>query len=81
MVSYCRDGDGVGPASKVFLGDDLTGQWYLYYLLPSKSVLSLVRFDFTNTNTFLFGIFTSISAKDAIAIPVSQFMCLFCRAD
>lgn len=68
----CRDGDSIGPATKVFLGDDLTGQWYLYYLIPSKSVLSLVRIDFPNANTFRFGIFTSVSAKDAVAVPVSR---------
>lgn len=69
---FFSDGGFVGPASKVFLCDDLTGQWYLCYLLPSKSQLSVVRIDFTNSNNLIFGIFTSISAKDAVAIPVSQ---------
>lgn len=66
----CRDGSFVGPASKVFVCDDLTGQGYLCYLLPAKVQLSMVKMDFTHPATFIFGVFTSISAQDAIPIPV-----------
>lgn len=69
---YCRGGAFVGPATKVFLCDDLTGQNYLCYLLPSKQQLSMVKLDFSSCENFIFGVFTSISAKDAVPVPVSR---------
>lgn len=59
-----------GPASKVFFTDDLVGQSYLCYLTPARSHLSVVRVDFSSNNYPSFGMFTSISAKDAVAVPV-----------
>lgn len=67
---YCRGGSFVGPASNVFLCDDLTGQNYLCYLLPSKQQLSMVKLDFSSCENFIFGVFTSVSAKDAVPVPV-----------
>lgn len=59
-----------GPATKVFLIDDLVERWYLCYLVPPKSQLFLVCVDFSNTNMPSFGMLTSISAVDAVPIPV-----------
>ncbi|KAF5273421.1 hypothetical protein FQA39_LY07438 [Lamprigera yunnana] len=64
-----QDGVNLGPASKVFLIDDLVGRSYLCYLIPSRSQLSMVCVDMTNTNSLTFGLLTSISAKDAVPIP------------
>lgn len=58
-------------ASKVFLCDDLTYQWYLCYLLPVKCQLCLVQIDFSDQNNVRFGLIGCISAKDAVAVPVS----------
>lgn len=66
-----RDGTFVGPASKAFFCDDLTGQNYLCYLLPTKLQLCMVKLDFSNNANFIFGVFTSMSAKDAVPVPVS----------
>lgn len=66
-----RHGNFVGPASKVFLCDDLTGQNYFCYLLPTKLQLCMVKIDVSNSGSFIFGVFTSMSAKDAVPVPVS----------
>ncbi|CAG9772745.1 unnamed protein product [Ceutorhynchus assimilis] len=56
------------PASTVFLTEDIIGQWYLCYVLPSRFQLSIVKIDFSGPN-IAFGLLTSISAKDAINVP------------
>ncbi|XP_078053194.1 anaphase promoting complex subunit 1 isoform X2 [Augochlora pura] len=59
-----------GPASKVFLSSDLVGQSYLCYLVPQRSQLFLVRLEKTNKQQqIIFGMVTSIVAKDAVSIP------------
>lgn len=60
-----------GPATKVFLIDDIIGQWFLCYVIPSTQQLNVVKIDFSHPYNITFGIQTSISAKDAIPIPVS----------
>ncbi|KAJ8947313.1 hypothetical protein NQ318_004565, partial [Aromia moschata] len=57
-----------GPASKVFLVDDLVGQWYLCYMLTSRCQLSIVKIDFSNPSNITFGLSTSVGAKDAVSI-------------
>lgn len=66
-----REVNIAGPASKVFLIDDLVGQWYLCYILTSRCQLSIVKIDFSNPTNIVFGVLTSISAKDAVPLPVS----------
>lgn len=56
-------------ATTVFLSEDLVKQWYLCYILPARFQLSVVKVDFSGSN-MVFGLLTSISAKDAINIPV-----------
>lgn len=68
---FSRDGTFVGPASKAFFCDDLTGQNYLCYLLPTKLQLCMVKLDFSHNGNFIFGVFTSMSARDAVPVPVS----------
>nr|XP_033324577.1 anaphase-promoting complex subunit 1 [Megalopta genalis] len=59
-----------GRASKVFLSSDLVGQSYLCYLVPQRSQLFLVRLEKTNKQQqIIFGMVTSIVAKDAVSIP------------
>uniref|UniRef100_A0A1Y1M734 Uncharacterized protein n=1 Tax=Photinus pyralis TaxID=7054 RepID=A0A1Y1M734_PHOPY len=66
----------IGPASKVFLSDDLVGRSYLCYLIPLRSQLSMVRMETTNTKSIVFGILTSVSAKDAVPIPHLHMMAI-----
>ncbi|KAJ8932971.1 hypothetical protein NQ314_014302 [Rhamnusium bicolor] len=68
-MATMREPSTAGPASKVFLIDDLVGQWYLCYILISRCQLSIVKIDFSSVPTINFGILTSISAKDAVPIP------------
>ncbi|XP_012141180.1 anaphase promoting complex subunit 1 isoform X2 [Megachile rotundata] len=57
-------------ASKVFLSSDLVGQSYLCYLAPYRSQLFLVRLEKTNKQQqIIFGMVTSIVAKDAVNVP------------
>lgn len=56
-------------ASKIFLTDDMIGQSYLCYLLPSRTQLCMVKADIVG-NDIMFGMMTSVGAKDAIDIPV-----------
>ncbi|KAK0085319.1 hypothetical protein PV325_005429 [Microctonus aethiopoides] len=59
-----------GKASKVLLTTDLVGQGYLGYLVPTRSQLCLVRLEKTNKQQqIIFGMTTSISAKDAVSLP------------
>lgn len=76
IIRSCfRDGALAGPATKVFLSEDFSGQWYLCYILLSRFQLSIVKIDFTsNYPNISFGMLTSISAKDAVPIPVSLSM-------
>ncbi|KAK5650992.1 hypothetical protein RI129_002021 [Pyrocoelia pectoralis] len=66
----------IGPASKVFLSDDLVGRSYLCYLIPLRSQLSMVRMETTNSKSIVFGILTSVSAKDAVPIPHLHMMAI-----
>lgn len=62
----------MGRASKVFLTTDLVGQNYLSYLVPARSQLFLVRLEKTNRQQqVIFGMVTSIIAKDAVNLTVS----------
>ncbi|XP_056632382.1 anaphase-promoting complex subunit 1 isoform X1 [Diorhabda sublineata] len=63
-----QDSNTAAPASKVFFVDDFVGQKYLCYILESRSQLSIVKVDFSSRN-IVFGMLTSISAKDATHIP------------
>ncbi|XP_050315622.1 anaphase-promoting complex subunit 1 [Anthonomus grandis grandis] len=63
------------PATSVFLSEDLIGQWYLCYVLPSKFQLSVVKVDFSGPS-IAFGMLNSISAKDAINIPHLHMMAI-----
>lgn len=46
------------------------GRWYLCYLVPSRSQLSIVKFDYSNnSDDIVFGKMMNISAKDAVTIP------------
>lgn len=60
------------PASKVFLTQDFCDNWYMCYMISSRFRLAIVKIDFSSNN-INFGIATSISAKDAISIPVSNW--------
>lgn len=61
-----------GRASKVFLTSDLVGQTYLGYLVPNRLQLFLVRLEKTNKQQqIIFGMITSIAAKDAVNLSVS----------
>lgn len=61
-------------ASKVFLSSDLVGQSYLCYLVPYRSQLYLVRLEKTNKQQqIIFGMVTTIVAKDAVNVPVSIY--------
>lgn len=63
-----------GRASKVFLSSDLVGQNYLCYLVPNRSQLFLVRLEKTNKQQqIIFGMVTTIVAKDAVSVPVSIY--------
>ncbi|KAK9884562.1 hypothetical protein WA026_007405 [Henosepilachna vigintioctopunctata] len=55
-----------GPASKIFICDDLAGQSYFCYIASSK--LFMVKADFSTSN-IIFGSINSISAKDATPLP------------
>ncbi|GJQ69220.1 putative complex, subunit [Trypoxylus dichotomus] len=55
-------------ASKVFLVDDMVGQSFLCYLLPTGPQLCLVKAEIVGDNV-TFGMMTSVGAKDAIDIP------------
>lgn len=62
-----------GRASKVLLTSDLVGQGYLGYLVPDRSQLFLVRIEKTNKQQqIIFGMVTSIVAKDAVNLPVCE---------
>ncbi|KAL3278076.1 hypothetical protein HHI36_013420 [Cryptolaemus montrouzieri] len=61
------DGDESGPASKIFICDDLAGQSYFCYIAYSK--LHMVKADFSNENVLLYGLSNSISVKDAVPLP------------
>ncbi|KAG5893112.1 hypothetical protein JTB14_019316 [Gonioctena quinquepunctata] len=63
-----QEASTAAPASKVFFIDDLIGQCYLCYVLTSRNQLSIVKVDISGTN-IVFGMSTSISAKDAVPIP------------
>ncbi|XP_074033388.1 anaphase promoting complex subunit 1 isoform X2 [Leptinotarsa decemlineata] len=63
-----QEPNSAAPASKVFFIDDLVGQRYLCYILTSRSQLSIVKVDFSGPN-IVFGMLTSMSAKDAVPIP------------
>lgn len=69
---YFRENIEIGGATKVFICDDFVGQNYLCYLQPSKFQLSLVKADFS-CEIYTFGMLTSISALDAVPVPVSFF--------
>ncbi|XP_044258257.1 anaphase-promoting complex subunit 1 [Tribolium madens] len=69
-----QDDNISSSASKVFLCDDLTHQWYLCYILPVKCQLCLVQIDFSDPNNIRFGMMNSISAKDAVPIPVCHML-------
>lgn len=56
-------------ASKAFLCDDLVGQRYIAYLIPTNNQLVLVRMDLSNNNQLIFGTMYSLTAKDAIVVP------------
>lgn len=61
-------------ASHCFLHTDLVGLTYLCYLQPIKMCLNIVRI--LNANDpikLIFSTATAITAKDAIALPVSFF--------
>lgn len=63
-----------GRASKVFLTSDLVGQTYLGYLVPNRLQLFLVRLEKTNKQQqIIFGMITSIAAKDAVNLSVSTY--------
>lgn len=60
-------------ASHGFIHTDLIGQSYLCYLLPHTYKLNLARMEKSHTPvTQVFGIVTSVSAKDAVELKVSQ---------
>ncbi|KAG7200866.1 hypothetical protein KM043_003229 [Ampulex compressa] len=64
-----------GRASKVLLTSDLVGQSYLGYLVPNRSQLFLVRLEKTNKQQqIIFGMVTSIIAKDAVSLPSMQLI-------
>ncbi|XP_017782212.1 PREDICTED: anaphase-promoting complex subunit 1 [Nicrophorus vespilloides] len=68
-TSMLQEGILNGPATSVYLIDDLIGQWYLCYFVLNRLQLSIVKIDFTNPNCIVFGMNRSISAKDSVAIP------------
>lgn len=74
LLNTCREPVASSPASKVFLIDDLVGQWYLCYILPSRFQLSVVKIDFSSSINVSFGVLTSISAKDAVPISVRNML-------
>lgn len=60
-------------ASHGFIHTDLIGQSYLCYLLPHTYKLNLARMEKSHTpNTQVFGIVTSVSAKDAVELKVGE---------
>lgn len=59
-------GRGDSPATKAFLCDDLIGQKYLAYLIPTSHHLVLVRMDLSNNNRLIFGTVYVLTAKDAV---------------
>ncbi|RZC33842.1 anaphase-promoting complex subunit 1, partial [Asbolus verrucosus] len=76
LLLLLQDDNMSGAASKVFLCDDLTDQWYLCYILSARCLLSMVRIDFSDCSNFNFGIINSISAKDAVPIPTSHMLAI-----
>lgn len=59
-------------ASRVFITTDLTGQVYFCYLISSQCSLFLVRLERSNdADRMILGMVTTMSAKDAINLPVS----------
>ncbi|XP_063911869.1 anaphase-promoting complex subunit 1 isoform X2 [Zophobas morio] len=61
-------------ASKVFLCDDFTDQWYLCYVLPIKCQLCMVQIDFSDASNIRFGMMNHISAKDAVPVPTIRVL-------
>nr|CAD7262920.1 unnamed protein product [Timema shepardi] len=65
-----RDAVCVGSATKVFLSTDQVGQTYLCFLVPTRNQLFSTRLEKTNTEEqLIFGIISSIPAKDAAPLP------------
>nr|CAD7198790.1 unnamed protein product [Timema douglasi] len=65
-----RDAVCVGSATKVFLSTDQVGQTYLCFLVPTRNQLFSTRLEKTNMEEqLIFGIISSIPAKDAAPLP------------
>nr|CAD7457684.1 unnamed protein product [Timema tahoe] len=65
-----RDAVCVGSATKVFLSTDQVGQTYLCFLVPTRNQLFSTRLEKTNKEEqLIFGIISSIPAKDAAPLP------------
>lgn len=73
LFHFFRDDNMSCPATKVFLSADLTNQWYLCYILPIRFQLCLVQIDFSDPDNIRLGSTSTITAKDAVPIPVSNY--------
>lgn len=61
------------PATHGFLHVDLIGQIFLCYLTPHTFKLNLIKLDKeAKSSSQMFGMVTSISAKDAVDLKVSK---------
>lgn len=71
MPDYFRDYSEI--ASHGFMHVDLIGQTYMCYLLPRTANLLLTRLEKSNSaDTPIFGMVSSIPAKDAVSLDVSK---------
>lgn len=61
-------------ASHGFIHTDLIGQMYMCYLLPRTANLLLTRLEKSNSTggTPIFGMVSSLPAKDAVSLVVSE---------
>lgn len=71
ILKFPRD-NNTDHASRVFITTDLIGQTYLCYLMQNQYRLYLIRLEKSNDpDEIIMGMVTTISAKDAISLPVS----------
>lgn len=62
-----------GPATRAFLTDDVCGQKFLVYYIESIRQVRIAKYGLSNDlSQFIFGAVTSLSAKDAAPLKVSN---------
>ncbi|RZF37721.1 hypothetical protein LSTR_LSTR003132 [Laodelphax striatellus] len=70
---HYHDGDP-SPASRVFIGKDLIGQLFLYYIVSSRSRLFCVSCTKTSRGDLNLSTLATLPAKDAAYLPALQMI-------